>query len=311
MRYPFMAAANQFLDAYKGVYSEAMSAELSRRYPKISKQLNKLYAEKRISTTNPANLTADDIKEYARFLRMRGLKPVSISKDVSSIHTLCMFTAGNNCVEQARIRYPQLFPKKKNIRLPVTERPEFERILKFAAKLSVASDPHRIRCYAEALFAYGTGSRTLEMKHAKLRYLSDDLCFMFFDCVKGAGTYGETRTVPVRPEVRQTLGLYLRTRSVQSQYLFPNSKGNYLSTNTLTKDRNLVYAETGVLFDFRKCRRTYAQYLIDEGLPVDKVAVVMGHSNSKTTEKSYARPRDDRVVHEIVDGWKKEIDTND
>lgn len=309
MRYPFMAAANDFLDAYSGVYSEAMLCELHRRYPKIARQLNKLYAEKRISTTNPRDLKPDDIREYARFLRLRGLKPTSITKDVSSISVLCMYTSGNNCVDVARIRYPMLFPKNKNVRLPITERAEFNRILKFASKLTKESDIYRIRCYAECLFAFGTGSRTIELKNAKTRHLSDDLHFMFFDVVKGSATYGEVRTVPVRPEVREIIQLYLTTREMRSQFLFPNKNGEKMSTNSFTKDRNLVIIETNVTFDFRKCRRTYAQYLIDEGFPVDKVAVVLGHSNSKTTEKSYARPRDDRVVREIDTKWNSE--TND
>ena len=52
-------------------------------------------------------------------------------------------------------------------------------------------------------------------------------------------------------------------------------------------------------------RRTYAQYLIDEGFPIEWVFVVLGHSSSKTTEKSYARPREDRVVRSIADSWSK------
>lgn len=55
--------------------------------------------------------------------------------------------------------------------------------------------------------------------------------------------------------------------------------------------------------EIRKCRRTYGQYLVDEGYTVDKVAVILGHSSSRTTEYNYARPRNDRVATEIIEKW--------
>ncbi len=303
-----MTAVNIFMDSYQGVYSQGMAAELRRRYPKISKQLDFLWKRKDITTTDPAKLTPEDIREYVKYQRMRGLKPASISHDVSAISMLCKVTAGNRCVEIARIKYPLLFPKRDSKRLPVTERPEYERILRFAGKLTADSDPMRIRAYAEVLFAYGTGARTIELQHAKNKFLEQDLTCIFVDHVKGMETYGQARTVPIRPEVRPTLRLWLTVRSDTSDYLFHNQVGQPLSTNSLTKDRTRVCKEVGIDFDYRKCRRTYALYLIDEGLPVDKLAVILGHSSSKTTEKSYARPRDDRVVAEIIRSWQHDTE---
>jgi integrase len=54
------------------------------------------------------------------------------------------------------------------------------------------------------------------------------------------------------------------------------------------------------------CRRTYAQFLLDEGFPSDKVLILMGHATSKTTETNYARPREDRVVKEVLKKWSSE-----
>ncbi len=303
MRHPFMSAVNVFLNAYQGVYAQGMYSELLRRYPKISKQLDFLESKNKISSTNPAKMTAEDVKAYVQFQRQRGLKPSSISHDISAIHNLCMFTANNNCVEYARQKYPLLFPKRTHKRLPVIEKPEFERILSFAENLTEDSDPKRIRCYAECLFAIGSGARTQELQHAKLKFIDDDCCSIFFDHVKGMESYGQCRTSPIRPEVRSTLKLWLQIRRSDSEFLFPNHDGNYLSTNSLTRDRKVVCDETGIVFDYRKCRRTYAQYLVDENLPIDKLAVILGHSSSKTTETSYARPRDDRVVAEIIEQW--------
>ncbi len=72
-----------------------------------------------------------------------------------------------------------------------------------------------------------------------------------------------------------------------------------------SRHRSTVIAETGVTYDYRMCRRTYAQYLVDEGYPTDKVAVVLGHTSAKTTESAYAKPRSDRVVAEIISNWSE------
>ena len=307
MRYPFQAAANLFLDAYSGVYSAAMHSELQRRYPKIGRQLIALWEKGKITTTNPAKLTAEDIKAYTVYLRQRGLAITSIQHDVGSLSMLCMYVAGNACVQEARVRYPLLYPKRPTKRLPVLERPQVDKILRAANTLTVESDPLRIRAYAETIFAIGMGARTQEIMHAKVEYLLPDLSAIFLDHVKGQGSYGQCRTAPIRPECRPTLELWLRVRSPSSSpYLFPNPQGRPQVLQTLTRHRSMVIVETGVTYDYRMCRRTYAQYLVDEGYPTDKVAVVLGHTSAKTTESAYAKPRSDRVVAEIIYNWSEQ-----
>ena len=302
-----MTAVNIFLDAYSGVYSEAMHSELQRRYPKIGRQLTDLWKQGLITTTNPAKLTAEDIKVYTVYLKKRGLATTSIQHDVGSLSTLCIFIAGNYCVQEARVRYPMLYPKRPTKRLPILERPQVDKILRSAGTLTAESNHTRIRAYAEVCFALGMGPRTQEIMHAKVEYLMPDLSAIFLDHVKGMGTYGQCRTVPIRPECRPILELWLKVRSPSSSpYLFPNSRGQPQVLQTLTRHRSMVIAETGVDFDYRTCRRTYAQFLIDEGMPTDKVAMVLGHVNSKTTENAYAKPRGDRVVAEIIKLWSVE-----
>ncbi len=90
-----------------------------------------------------------------------------------------------------------------------------------------------------------------------------------------------------------------------SPYIFPSTDlTKSLVTNTIRRDAKFVSDHTEVDFDIRKTRRTYAQYLVDEGFRTDRVSIVLGHSNTKTTEQNYARPRDERVVNEIKNAWR-------
>ena len=309
MRYPFMAAVNRFMESYFGVYAPGMYSELQRRYPKISKQLIELEIEGKISTTDPSKLTPEDIKAYVTYLKSKKLKEASVSHDLSAIRNLCMFISGNNCVEVAKIQYPILFQRQRHVRLPVTERPEFERICEYANSFSPAGNYRLIRGAAEVMLTYGAGLRTQETQHTKIRHLDPQLRYIYLDHVKGMNSYGSCRTVPIRPEAAHILSVWLKVRKSDSEYLFPNQQGQFLSTNSFEVDRRFFVANSGIEFDYRKCRRTYAQYLIDEGIPIEEVAVILGHASSRTTERAYARPRDDRVVRKIIEKWKiKEIE---
>ena len=305
MRLPFRAASNRYMNAYAGVYAEGMYAELSRRYPKIEKQLDLLNDRQVISTTDPQYLTVEDIKQYAIYLRkVQKLKDSSISHDMSALSNLCVYISGNNCVNIARRQYPLLFPRKhRGDILPVIERPDFNRIMDASHQITERSDPLKIRAYAEVVLALCSGMRTGELQHTKMENLDRSFRFIYIDFVKGMNTYGSARTIPIRLEAAHIMEVYLRTRDSSSPYIFPNRSGRYLSENSLGLDRKAVCDDLKIDFDYRKCRRTYGQYLVDEGFSSDEVAVILGHSSSKTTETYYARPRPDRVVRKIIDLW--------
>ena len=304
-RYPFMEAANRFLDSYFGVYSAAMYEELLRRYPKIQKQLILLWEKGKVSTTDPHKLTPEDIKEYIVAQKARGLKDTSISHDLTAIKNLCLYVNGNYCVDTAKKQYPTLFMKKRYVRLPVIEKPEYDLIMQFINNISPNAPERMIRAAAIVGLSFGTGPRTVEILHAKVRYLDPELRFIFYDVVKGRTSYGEKRTVPIRPEVIPSLQLYLKTRTSDSEFLFPSRNGNPYVSQTFRVDKRMIEQGSGVAFDFRTARRTYAQYLIDEGFPIEEVSIILGHSDTKTTERSYGRPRNDRVVRKVIDFWSQ------
>lgn len=305
----FQKRADEFLSAYVGVYAPGMWDELERRYRKLDGILTDLNRSGRVSTTDPSLITAEDIKAFILHRRDQGLKDTSISHDLSAISNLCEFVNGNHCVTLARSRYPLLFAKRRRKLLPIIEMDDFRRISQIADSLTERSDPFRVRNYAMVMVAICGGLRTQEVQHAKVANLSDDLTVLHLDHVKGMNTYGVERTVPLRPEVRHVLSLWLgHQRRYGSKYLFPAPDGGVLAINSMTSARHKVNDEVGLDFDFRMCRRTYAQYLVDEGLETDKVAVILGHSSVKTTEANYARPRDDRVVREVVQMWMNDGD---
>ena len=50
-------------------------------------------------------------------------------------------------------------------------------------------------------------------------------------------------------------------------------------------------------------RRTYAQLALDEGAQVASVSLVLGHTNTRTTEDAYGRIRPDMAIADITRRW--------
>ena len=118
--------------------------------------------------------------------------------------------------------------------------------------------------------------------------------------VKGEGTYGLPRTVPLHPDVREILSLYLILRkkwlvdnNLNSHALFPSKNGadGYLSGNAIRNIKATVEDDLDVKFDLRTCRRTFGQRYLDSDVDIESVSVLMGHASTKTTEGFYSRKR--------------------
>ena len=77
------------------------------------------------------------------------------------------------------------------------------------------------------------------------------------------------------------------------EYLFVNYKGEKLSEQTLRKMWYEVCESIGIKdITPHQCRHFVGSTLISKGVPVEKVAQVLGHSSIKTTERYYIKPKD-------------------
>jgi len=161
------------------------------------------------------------------------------------------------------------------------------------------------------------GARTKEIRFADVEDLDIDSWEFTIKHPNGEGSYGISRIVPIPPAVRSVFSLYIAMRKewVSSNgknicALFPSdeSEDGYLSGNTMRAVKTIVEKDTGLKFDFRKCRRSFGQAYVDMDLDIESVSVLMGHSSTKTTEKFYARRRNDTAIEKAKNKWK---DSND
>lgn len=306
-RYPFRAAANAYLTEYRHVFARSTYEERERALRRMTSVMEDLCAAGTISTTDPAKMTYSDVKEYFAVMKARGLSSNSMAHEMAYLNSLCKF-CGNNCVDMARSRYPMIRRTETRKRGPTIPYDVIGKVILTGMR---REGFERLRGYAAVVISLSAGLRADEIRNAK----RDNLCLedgtIYVDIVKGRGTYGEPRTIPIHPEALELIGRYVRIRDLtigrNSDYLFCcRSHPGPLATNTLRKDKAIVSGEVG--YDgatFQACRRTYGQWLKDEGVPMEALSLHMGHKNSRTTETFYARQRESDALAITKQVWKE------
>ena len=298
VRRTFSASVDKFMSLYSGVYAESTFSERYRRYRRLNQIVLECKSLGEISTEDPALMTSDDIINISKFMRENNpeLLPSSFAHDMSAIACLCLFF-NNDCVRVARVRCPLAFPSKSS---PRKGSFSAEFVSNFLSKAASITDPNLFRSYMVSVFALGTGGRTIEIQNMEIRDVDLQTGTVLFRIVKGSGQYGFSRRVPILPECMHLIERYLATTDGMTRYVFENHiTGTRLSTNSLRRMRAMVSEDSGMYFDYRICRRTYAQRLLDLGVPVDSVSVVLGHSTSRTTEREYARVTNDAAIMNV------------
>jgi integrase len=131
---------------------------------------------------------------------------------------------------------------------------------------------------------------------------------------KGEGTYGRQRVVPIPDRLRPVVVQYLKERDamlagkgrMDVAPLLPSCRDPDHSISTTTVDKWVaeIVRETGISFGPHALRRTYGQMLLDQGVGVEAVSLMLGHSSTTTTEKHYCRKTDDSARLEVVQAMR-------
>ena len=304
-RNPFKEASQIYLENYTVNLSKGSLDVVRRRLKILDKMVRKLYNENKLSTTYPKKFTVDDIYAIYRLLvetpGSNGKKReiVTVRKYLNDLNNLCR-SFGNFSVETMYKRYP-IAKRSHRKRLPVLTQEQME----FIAEKGLAvpdSDRRMIRAYGVVGIYLGGGTRTIEVQHAKACnvFLTGEATpYIYLDFVKGQDTYGEERPAALIPMFIPLVERYMALRETlleegdaeSEHYVFCLDSFDMMSDKTIRLIRKIVEEDTGIRFDGRMCRRTYAQYWKDQGVPIEAVSRNLGHASTKTTETFYGRIR--------------------
>ncbi len=130
--------------------------------------------------------------------------------------------------------------------------------------------------------------------------------------VKGEGTYGNARWVPVHPDGVKVFERYLEARRLCLERAgkyegapFPPIKYNsgYIPYGMIRILKSMVEEDLDMKFDFRKCRRTFDQRAIDEGQSMHDISLVTGHVTAATTQMDYCDKDKHNAARDMQKFW--------
>jgi len=310
-RYPFLTWAMKYLDSVGNGYAQTTFSELERRYRRMNREFKALFESGKVGTNNPEKISADDVLAYVTNLKKKGMKESGVLHNIGPLNNLLAY-AGNPAVTVFKQKYRSSVPKKRMMRYLALDESVLQRIL-YNSEQVKESDWKRLRAYALVILAIGTGLRNKEIRFCKVTDLDLFRKEIIAEHVKGEGTYGQARTIAIRPEAIGIMEKYLRARNKKVMEKCPNNlalfpalrdgEDGYLSSNGIRELKFIVEKEIAAKFDLRMCRRTYGQKAIDDGLDLDAVSVLMGHSTTKTTETYYCRKRPETAIREAQTIW--------
>ncbi|MFT0899014.1 tyrosine-type recombinase/integrase [Candidatus Methanoprimaticola sp. MG2] len=308
MRYPFRARLDEFLRVYEhsGRWNAETLDDRARTLRRIGGIVEALHREGRLSTCDPVYMTSEDVRDF--YIERSGtVSPISCTRELSVLGSLCDFY-GNDCVRVAKTRYPFLVPKIHRRRLSGIDAESMARIVSAS---SDADDFFTLRAFASVLLAMCGGLRWSEIRNCRVDDYDPGDGTLYLGVVKGGDTYGEPRTVLIRPEARPVLARYLEVRGrfladrgVRSPYWIPASTdGGVLPAAYSYNLLCVVCDAVGLDFDFRALRRTYIQAALDDGIDLEAVSVLAGHATTKTTERYYGRRREGDAIEAARSAW--------
>ena len=297
----FAQAVDEYIGEYAHVYAESTVKDRRREFARIGATVQGLHERGMLSTDDPALMTVADIAAVAAEIRDGGCSLNTRVHMMGRLGMLCRF-CGNMAADQAKARYPALFPSKRETRLGILTGEEVESLYRHA---ECARGFRELRAAVSVVLPLASGIRPQETRFVRDRDLSDDLAELTVSHPKGMGTYGDIRTVPVHPRAVPVLERYLEEfhgRGLRG-YLFQGPGGEPVAGNTQRMWRCSVSEATGVAFDHRVLRRTWGQGLLDAGVSEQEVSVLLGHASTVTTAKYYARTRQDGARDAARRAW--------
>ena len=309
-RNQFLTDAEEYLGRIEGNVSESTFKEKQRKLILYGKILYNMAQQKTISTCNPRKMKPEDINEYVGYRRSLGVMDTTIHKDLTMIGCLLDYV-GNNAMRTYRTLYYNKKPRNYLGRLD----PLPDRTIELIYDLARKTDSWKVLqgCVA-VILGCASGLRPQESRQLYVYdvHLEGPMPKIFIEHVKGEGTWGRRREVPINDGVTDILQKYLVKRQerldrrhVYSDAMFPSFRegSEFVTQQSMSRFRGIVVKalrKEGVKdFSLRDGRRAFGQRMLDRGVPLEHVSYCMGHDSIETTQKYYANYKSKFVLESV------------
>jgi site-specific recombinase XerD len=259
--------------------------------------------------TNEEDLKADnwvsgDVRAYKEALLDKSAKPQTINRHLASLVSFGNWAVQDGQIESnpalhiRSVATAPLSPKWLEKREKAALLRAMERDLQVARKRYPRLWVLRLRDAAIMTLLLNTGLRVGEL--CALRLSDAQMSERKGKVIVRSGKGGKQRIVPLNRQARQMLSQWLLHRPpVDTDTLFVGQRNNAVSARSVQRAVGRL-AQAAGLEDVTPhiLRHTFAKSLIDQGVSIEKVAALLGHSDLNTT-RIYITPGE-RDLEEAV-----------
>ncbi len=255
---------------------------LSHRYPGRSTTKHYLsdlaIFRKFVGEIRPKEINVQTIDRFVQTQGEQGLKPATINRRLSTISSFFEYLISEN--EEDAWQNP-LHWRRHSIQ-PGQHLPRDVSDPTVEGLLSVLEDP---RDRAMVMLMIGAGLRIGEVVHLEVSDISaTDTADLSRMRVHGKGD--KERIVWLTPSVLQQVQWWLAKRPPStSTRLFLNQRGRPLSVSGVQFRLNQYCQQAGVQLTAHQLRHRFARRLVENNLPVESLAKLLGHNQLTTTQR--------------------------
>lgn len=313
-RYPFEAAAMNYMGRRHGTVAPTTETEEKRKYRYLGNVFEKLKRLGKVETTDPRHMGRKEMQEFMAWMRENHIDTSTQEKYIQLVNNL-LESFKNHIVQEMKsdgVRFPRA--GKKPIR--TIDKLDLDQIFDTANDMtgwqgSVARGI--ISLY------FGTGVRPSELRLAEADDLKIKKMSLYVRHPKGEGSWASPQEVAIiRGDMVPIIERYLIERTewlkkhgiAQAKPLFPsfgkNNKGDFYTANGFRQIKTKVEALSGVDFKLKDFRSTLTSITVNGDLSrLPAMSAQLRHSNLATTQKSYFAMERGVAGKQLRDAWKE------
>ncbi len=241
----------------------------------------------------PQTLTPADVREYRQFLlTVERYKAATINRRLAAITAYAKWALITGQIQNDPTLHIKSVKKVTGAPkwLDKSEQFALQRAIEKDLQISRLRYPKRVvtrrRDASITLFLLNTGIRLAEL--ASMRMGDVQLSERKGTLLVQSGKGSKQRTIPLNAEARKALQEWLDVRpKSNSDLVWVGVEGatGGLSTRAVQRILERYAVEAGLeVFTAHTCRHTFAKNLANQGVGLEKIASLLGHSNLNTTQ---------------------------
>jgi site-specific recombinase XerD len=232
-----------------------------------------------IGDKQPKAITASDVDVFIDSQLADGMSPITINRRLATVHTFFEYLA-SECPDQ-HWPNPVIWRRhklKRGSRLP-RDAPDDE-VTQLFSVITAERD--------RAMFGMmlGAGLRVAEVATLRLDSVEVPANAGGLTKLRVCGKRQKERTVWLTPSLWEALQAWLQVRpALESECLFLSQRGFPISVAGIQYRLRQYCKTAGVTLTCHQLRHTFARRMVENGLPVDSLARLLGHNDLQSTQR--------------------------